>query len=112
MASTLTHRSGGRRHVVQVQTRTAAQDAYGEAILTWTTVHARNVEIKSLSGTELIEARKIQANATHWITMLYDNQVTPQSRFVWGSRTFEILHVVNPEERNKLYNVLVREKVV
>ncbi len=112
MPKTLAYRAGPARHIVQVQARTAAQDAYGEAILTWATTHTRRAHIESLTGTELIEARKVQANATHRVRLRFSNQIDPQSRLLFGSRTFEILHVANPEERDKLQEILVREKVV
>ena len=54
----------------------------------------------ALNCRELLLAQQVQADVTHRVMLRYDVWVTPKRRFVWGSRVFHILAVLNPGERH------------
>ncbi len=82
MAKKIPFRAGEACRRLQIQTRTTTQDAYGEAIPTWVTVDTRRGILDPLSGAELIEAQKVQSNATHQGRIRYSHHLTPQARIV------------------------------
>lgn len=109
--------TGAAWRVIQIQTRTTAQDSYGEPIQTWSTVDTRRADIQPLSGTELIEARKVQANATHRGRIRYSQHLTPRARIVevdardGTTRTLEPFDIQELGRKN-IQEFLVGEVVV
>lgn len=108
---------GAARALIRIQTATAAQDAYGEAIQTWATVDRRRADVHALAGVELLEAQKVQANATHKGRARYSRHLTPDARVVavdaetGTSRTLELFSVVELGRRD-VQEFLARELVV
>jgi SPP1 family predicted phage head-tail adaptor len=49
---------------------------------------------------EKIAAGTVIATASHVVTLRYHPQVTTQTRIVYGTRTFDVTGVVNPDEDN------------
>jgi SPP1 family predicted phage head-tail adaptor len=88
--------TGAARWVVQIQTRTTAQDSYGEAVQTWTTVDRRRADIHHLSGTELVEARKVQANATRRGRMRSSKHLSPKARLIGTDPSDGVQYTLEP----------------
>ena len=65
--------------------------------------------IEPLSGRELEHAQQISAEITHKITVRYNSSVTSKHRITYGSRTFEIEAVLNPDERNEQLVLMCKE---
>jgi len=106
-------RAGRLRNLVSIQSRSGAQNAYGEVTNTFTEVTSGEV----WAGIEPIrdaEARRAGGNdeiLTHKIVMRYLSGVNATHQIVFGSRTFQIVSVINRDERNMELEILCKERV-
>lgn len=101
------------RHTVQLITRTVAADAYGEPDATWTTsstVHRCRVE--PITGSERLVVYQVTPDVTHVVTMRYGSGVTVLDRlYINGSRTFEIISVLDTHSRTHEEKLACKELV-
>lgn len=97
------------RHRVTFQTRTDTVDNLGGSVTTWADEFDAWVRIEPTSGRQSVFAGKIQNPVTHKITMRYLADVTPKQRVLFGTRTFDIQSIINPEERNIALVLMVEE---
>jgi SPP1 family predicted phage head-tail adaptor len=102
---------GKLRHSVTIQKLTGTLDAAGQEVQAWETYGVRWAAIEPLQGRELFSARQIHAEITTRITVRYLAGVTPKMRVLFGSRTFDIQEVINPEERNAELQLMCIERV-
>ncbi|QGP56803.1 putative phage head-tail adaptor (plasmid) [Piscirickettsia salmonis] len=94
-------RAGLSRHRVTLQNNLIGANNYGEALDYWqdiTTVWAR---VSPSAGRELFSAQQFYHEISQTVTLRYRPDVTPSLRLVFDSRYFEILSVINPDERNR-----------
>lgn len=103
--------AGKLRHRVTIQTQTATQGTFGEPADTWTDVDTVWASVEPLSGREFLDARQMQADVTTRVTIRYLAGVIPSMRVKYGTRTLDILGVVNREERDRTMELMCREKV-
>lgn len=89
---------------------TEAQNQYGEVATAWADVAEVWVQVEPLSGKELWQAQQVQADVTHRVTMRYRPGVRPKWRIVYQGRVFNILYVLNLEERNRTLQLLCVEQ--
>jgi SPP1 family predicted phage head-tail adaptor len=112
-------RAGQLRHRITIQSHTSAQDNYGEVDWTWSTGFETWAKISPLRGNQYFNAQQVQANVSHKITLRY--QALPNStdinadntRLLFGStaRVYNIVSVINPDERN-IYLDLMCEEII
>lgn len=82
---------------------------------TFTPLTETYMEMQALSGQQLVEARKIHAETTHRGTMRFAKGVTAACQVVWFSgaekrtRTWEVVAVLNAEERDTMLTLLCKE---
>lgn len=101
------------RHRIEIQVSVDTQDSFGTPIPAWEALYANVAAlVEPLSGNELFEARQLHAEVTHRIIMRgrFDG-ITPKHRVLFGSRVFDILSVLNLEERNLIVELMVKEGV-
>ena len=100
---------GRLRHRIELHSPTASRDSYGaqtETYAKYATVWGR---IEPLRGLELIHAQEVQLETTHKCTIRYNSSVDGKDRIIFGTRTFEITSIINPEERNKYLEMWCKE---
>ena len=106
-------RAGRLRHLVSVQSRTGSQNAYGEVTNAFAEVGDGEVwaSIEPLSDSEgkLVDGR--DEILTHRIVMRYLSSISATHQVVYGSRTFQIVSVINKGERDKELHLLCKERV-
>ncbi|MFH0914831.1 MAG: phage head closure protein [bacterium] len=103
--------AGALRHRFVLKTVFETKDTFGavvESVLTFATVWA---SVKPLLGRELLLAQQMQADVTHHVRMRYIAGVTPKMTGFLGVREFQILSVINPEERNRELVLVCKELV-
>jgi SPP1 family predicted phage head-tail adaptor len=85
----------------------------GGNIVTWGTVTTCWAAVEPLRGREWVESN-LDANAevTGKIVMRYKSGISPTYQVYFGSRTFEILSVIDIDERRKEMQLMVRELVI
>ena len=99
------------RHPVKIMRRTVATDATygGDSTVTWVKLEDVRAEIVPLSGTELIEARQVHGKVTHRLRIRYHSEITNEHRIQFGTRNFDIISVLNEEERRRFMTLLCVE---
>lgn len=103
---------GRLRHRITFLHPVKEKNEVGDTVLAerpWKTVWA---SVEPLRGREYFEARKIQSEATHKITIRYLTGITPDMKIDFKNRIFEIEGPpINPEERNRYLEIQATEKV-
>lgn len=103
---------GKYRHRVSVQSMTdSSADDYNQTTQTAVTISTRWASEKPLTGKALEYGKQIHELVTHEIRMRYFPNLNPDNKLVFGSRTFEILSVINVDERNEEMIVMCVEEV-
>lgn len=102
-----------RRHRIVIQSTTQTRDAVGGITDSWAThVSAwASVEPMQVGSREWLDAQKIAAEVTHRVRMRWQDGITPKMRISWDSRLFDILQVLNRQERSREAVLLVKETV-
>ena len=92
-------RTGKRRHRVTIQSKTASQNDYGEPVYTWSDVATVWASVNDLTAQELIQGPAELQRVRTIITMRDRSDVTPETRIVWGSHTYDVESVVHQGSR-------------
>ncbi len=110
-------RAGLRRHQITIQKKTTTVDNYGAQSVTWsddlTNIWAA---IMPLRGNEYFANQQVQGAVTHKVVMPYmflstSIAIDSNCRVKYGSRYFEILSIINPDERNISLELMCAEAV-
>jgi len=104
-------RAGTLRQKVLIQQNTPSRDSYGAEVEAWTDYAEVWASIEPARGREFWESQQVNAEVTGKIRIRYLEEVTPKMRVKHGSRIFEIIAVINPEERNRELQLMVKERI-
>lgn len=102
-------RSGDLRHMVTVESMTRTSDGMGGWTEAWTTVATVRAAIWPKRMVEQVETEKKTATITHQIRVRYLDGIDEDCRVVFGDRVFEVISVLNVEERNKTFDLMCEE---
>jgi len=103
--------SGRLRHKCWIKEPTHANDGYGGITTSWGTATVCWASIEPLRGREWIESGMENSEVTLRMRMRYTAGITPTMRVIFGDRTFEIVSVMNPSERNRELELMLKELV-
>lgn len=105
---------GPLRHMVTLQNPgTVVPDGEGG----WTTVDTSGAEVfasiepATQRDLERLVANSVGSDASHVVTMRYIPGVTTKTRLLFNARTFDVVGVQNPEERNVELRLACVERV-
>ena len=101
--------AGRLRHRITIQTFTTTKDEFGQPVETWDTFDTVWASVEPLTGREYFQAQQTQAEISYRVRIRYLSGVEPTMRVIHGSRTLEILAVLNAEERNREIQLMCRE---
>lgn len=108
-------RAGKMRFRVDLQRVTQTVDSVGQPQEAWATLATvwANIETPNPigAGREFTVADALAADVTTSVVMRYVVKLTPKDRIVYGTREFEIISLVNTDERNRILTAYCREKV-
>jgi SPP1 family predicted phage head-tail adaptor len=104
-------KGGEFRHRIAIQAPTESAGPLGEVTQAWATAITVWGSIAPLRGSEKVQGEQVTAEATHMVKMRYNSTVTPAHRLLFGSRTFDINHIANVDELNKLLEITCTEAV-
>lgn len=93
------------RQVLVLQRENASQDAWGESVPSWTTVDsAVRGAVSVKGGSEFTQNGQQVATLSIFITVRYrqDITITPQHRFTWQGRTFNVTATYDPDGMRKV----------
>lgn len=102
---------GKLRHRVTIQKLISTPDGGGGSTKTWIDDATVWAAIEPLRGGERYVAQQIQSELTHKITMRYREGIKPQMRIKYKDRIFEILSVIDIDERRIWLEMLCSEVV-
>ncbi len=107
-------RSGRLRHRLFLQSPTIVNDGLGMATTTFGTVATiwGSIEPLRVGSREFYDSALINSEITAQIVTRYISDAKPNYRFVFGTRVFPILAVLNIMERNKEMHFGVKEEVI
>lgn len=98
-----------KRLTLQYPVRTP--DTMGGFAVVWTTAAEIFGAIWPVSASETVQAGQATMTITHKIRIRYRANVKASWRIKFGSRYFSIVGIINPNESNKLLDLLCREVV-
>jgi SPP1 family predicted phage head-tail adaptor len=104
-------RSGPLRHWVTIRTYTKSRDSYGAEIETWADFATTWASVEPLIGREYMAAKQVSAEVSHKIRMRYIAGLLPTMKIAWGAREFEIVSIINVQERNNEIVIMATEDV-
>jgi SPP1 family predicted phage head-tail adaptor len=100
---------GTLRHRITLQRAVESPDSLGAMVETWQNLANVWASVEPLSAREQFNLHSTYTEATHKVTIYYLAGVTAKCRVLFGTRTFNIESVVNPEERNEDLNLICSE---
>ena len=104
-------RAGSLRHKITFQQLTVVNDTWGHSAETWTDQVTTHAAIWTLRGVERIESMKLDNEITHKIRVRYKRGLHPKMRIKFGERYFNILSMIDPDERHIYYEIMANEEI-
>lgn len=110
--------SGKLRYLVAIEQQASARDAFGAEQDNWSTFALVYAGFETLSGRELFNAQKLNAEITTKITIRWRAGVLPEMRVNWTdtgnnrNRIFDILACMDPTEHRRQLNLLSVERYI
>ena len=101
---------GRLRHRLTLETAIRTPDGGGGASETWTTVAQVWAQIRPTGGSEGFDADAVAGRVSHEITLRYRAGVVPAMRLLSGHRIFEIMTVIDIDERRRWLKCLCVER--
>ena len=105
-------RSGRLRHRMWLKEPTHTSDGMGANTTTWGTVEVFWGSVEPLRGREWIASGLENSEVSGKIVRRYKSGITPDMIVTFDSRTFQIVSVINVDERNVEQQLMVVEKVI
>jgi SPP1 family predicted phage head-tail adaptor len=102
--------AGKLRHKVTLEQLDTGQDSAGAVERSWSDF-ARDIwaSVEPLSGREYFQAQQVASETSVRVRIRYRSGVLPTMRVVYGDRRFEILAVIDPEERHRELQLMCSE---
>lgn len=102
---------GKLRHRVEIQRKEVQTDELLQQTEVWATYATVWASVRPIKGREYIAVKQVNAEISVVITMRYVSGITPEMRVLFGSRVFEIVSVINVDERNRVLELMCKEVV-
>jgi head-tail adaptor len=109
-------RAGQRRHFLEIQASSESDGPDGETLRTWGVNATAWGNIRPLGGRELIEARQVDARASHGVEFPFIDcrDLSQHHRIMYrdperGDRVFNIRHRADQDERRREWTLIVEE---
>lgn len=103
--------AGALRQRVTLRTNAQTPDGGGGYTETHTDITGIPAEIEPLEGHEQMIAMQTGMQRPHRITLRYRAEMTGAQTLVYGTRTFDIKSIVDPEERHASLVILADEVI-
>lgn len=97
------------RHRIEIQSVTQTADGAGGYTESWATVATVWASIEPANGREKWMAMQTETYMTHVIMCRYQSSITTAKRILFGARKFDIVEVLNIEERNAALKITAIE---
>lgn len=101
---------GELRHQIKLQSLTQTSNRLGETDETPVLVSHVWAKIEPLTGRELFDSQQFGSDVSHKVTIRYRAGVNAAMQILYGVRIFNIVSVLNLDERNRLLVLICKEK--
>lgn len=103
---------GRLRHKIEIQVESTAQNAYGEPTQVWSNyIPSIYASVDPISGKEYFSSQIVNAEVTHKIRIRYRGDIHPKMRVKFDGRYFDIISVIDWEERHIEMLLMCKEYV-
>jgi SPP1 family predicted phage head-tail adaptor len=102
-------KAGSLRHRVTLQQLTISQGTSGDLVEAWGDVATLWAAVEPLSGREYWQAQQVAAETSIRVRIRYRDGLDTTMRVIYGTKTLEILSIVDPEERHRELQLMCRE---
>ena len=102
---------GKLRQRLHLESSTPTRNSVGEEVDNWEAYDVVWGEVVPLSGRELFQARQVEAEVTHRVTIRYRDGVSPKHRVIHKNRTLEVVSVLDREERERWLDLVCKEAI-
>lgn len=103
--------AGSLQRRITIQAQTTTQDSYGAEQQTWNDVLSCWASIKAASSREVYAAAGFVSQLSHIVTIRYTTTaITSAMRVLYGTRTFLVQAVVDPDESRVMLNLYCLER--
>ncbi len=92
--------AGSLRHSITIQRHTETQNDFGEVIKDWSVLLTTQSRIRPISGKELFANHATINTLTHAVYIRYQVSIKPYDRVIFKNREFNIVSVINHDEKN------------
>jgi SPP1 family predicted phage head-tail adaptor len=103
---------GRLRHRVTIQQQSSTQDGYGEQVNTWNDLITVWASVEPLKGREHFAAQQVKTETTTRIKMRYRAGIVSKMRVAYGSKTYDIMSVIDLEERHIELHLMCMELII
>lgn len=100
---------GKLRHRIILLRQVNEVNDYGASTQTWKRVATVWADVRPLSGREYFSAKQVQSEVTTQIWLRHIEGIKPTMKVKFGKREFEILAVLNPQERGVSLQLMCKE---
>ena len=109
-------RAGTLRHTIAIQEKTQTDDGMSGFTESWSDVSGMGsipAAVWPLKSIEHLDAMKLEHQVTHRIRIRYRSGIDTSMRIYWSdkSKTFNIISIINPDERNIMLEFLALEEI-
>lgn len=100
---------GKLRHRITLLRQVNEVNDYGASTQTWKRVATVWADVRPLSGREYFSAQQVQSEVTTQIWLRHIEGIKPTMKVKFGKREFEILSVLNTQERDVSLQLMCKE---
>lgn len=100
---------GKLRHRITLLRQVNEVNDYGASTQTWMMVATVWADVRPLSGREYFSAQQVQSEVTTQIWLRHIEGIKPTMKVKFGKREFEILSVLNTQERDVSLQLMCKE---
>nr|DAS53972.1 MAG TPA: Putative head tail adaptor [Caudoviricetes sp.] len=100
---------GKLRHRITLLRQVNEVNDYGASTQTWKRVATVWADVRPLSGREYFSAQQVQSEVTTQIWLRHIEGIKPTMKVKFGEREFEILSVLNTQERDVSLQLMCKE---
>ena len=104
-------RAGNLRYFVEIQQNTQSQDSAGALVDSWVSFASVWAAVWPVSAKEHIAGNVEQMTVTHRVKIRFLPGVKANMRILFSSRVFDIVSIINPDERGEQLDLLCKEIV-
>ena len=104
-------RAGDLKHRIKIQQKSVTRGDMGGEVVTWADVVTVWAAIEPISGREYFSSQQTQAEVSTRIRIRHYAGITTSMRIAWGARYFDILSVIELQERGREIHLMCKEAV-